>query len=384
MPEKIMDNLVFVSSYCFPSEKNHQLGRFVLDQCIALKGKGLNIVVLNVSRTKAIHRNTIRERIYFGIPVIEMDIFSFALFKFPSVTISRYAKKIERLYLFAERKYGKPFVIYSHFSFPVGMAVDGLAQKYAVPHAVMEHHSLYYEKKIPSILEKRLRSVINNSKCFICVSSALKDSVLRHAKCDGKKIVVIGNIIDGCYDFVGHEKNAVFRFFSAGNLVPLKKFDVLIEALYLLKKKGVSCILLIAGDGPERKKLNNLIKKLELNNEVLLLGRMDKLEILNEYKECDCFVLPSIFETFGIVYREAMFVGRPVISAANGGINEGWHSECGYICDPLTTESLSRTMRDMIDNYDKFNLKEISDYAKNFFSADAVANKIIEHLVERT
>lgn len=378
-----MNNLIFVSSYCFPSENNHQLGRFVLDQCIALKGKGLNIVVLNVSRRKVIHRNAIRERVYFGIPVIEMDIFSFALFKFPSVTVSRYAKKIESLYLFAERKYGKPLVIYSHFSFPVGMAVDSIAQKYAVPHVVMEHHSLYYEKKIPSFLEKRLRAVINNSKSFICVSSALKNAVLKHAKCDMNKIDVIGNIIDSCYNFAEHKKNTTFRFFAAGNLVPLKKFDILIEAFYLLKKKGIPCILHIAGDGPERKKLDNLVKKLELNSVVLLLGRMDKLEILDEYKECDCFVLPSIFETFGIVYREAMFVGRPVISAANGGINEGWRSECGYICDPLTRETLYKTMNDMIDNYDSFNLKGISNYAKNFFSADAVANKIINCLIPK-
>lgn len=378
-----MNNLAFVSSYCFPSENNPQLGRFVLDQCLALKKKGVNIVVLNVARTTKLFTKKINIKSCCSIPVVETHIFSFALIRFPRLSIFRYKQKLKKIYQIAEKKYGKPSVIYSHFSFPVGMAMNFLSQKYSIPHVVMEHHSLYYRKKIPTIVKNNLCNLINYSNRFLCVSSSLKKNIIRHAKCDENKINVIGNIIDGCYDFVEHEKNTVFRFFAAGNLVPLKKMDVLIEAMYLLKKKGVLCILHIAGDGPERKKLDDLVKKLELSDEVLLLGRMDKLGILDEYKECDCFVLPSIFETFGIVYREAMFVGRPVISAANGGINEGWRSECGYICDPLTSETLSKTMNDMIDNYDYFNLKGISDYAKNCFSADAVADKIIDCLVKK-
>lgn len=374
-----MKKTIFVISYCFPNDKNPQSGCFVLDQCVLLEKAGYNIIVLNVANFNLpnyrINKKEVKE-----IPVYESATAIKAHSYIPRTTYFIYNYLYGRLFKQAVREIGKPDLIYAHFSYPTGFVAQNLSQKYNIPYAVMEHSSMFFER-VPCFVKKRLPGLVEGAKNFMCVSESLQKSIEAILPELSKKIMVVYNAIDSSFDYEPKQADDnVFKFFSAGNLVPIKQFHILIEAIAKLKKEGLHVSLRIAGEGVERPILEKQIKMLGLNNEVKMLGRLNKEEMRKEYIDCSAFVLPSRAETFGIVYREAMFVGRPVICFDNGGINEGWHQDFGIIVKEQTAEALSFDMTLMIEDYNKYNHKKISELSHSLFSPESVSSKLKELL----
>jgi glycosyltransferase involved in cell wall biosynthesis len=79
---------------------------------------------------------------------------------------------------------------------------------------------------------------------------------------------------------------------------------------------------LVAGGGDDSTRLDALIQKLGVEDNVRLLGVVEDSVLQQLYRQCDVMVLPSEQEGFGIVFLEAMSYGKPCIGAAYGGIPE--------------------------------------------------------------
>ena len=80
--------------------------------------------------------------------------------------------------------------------------------------------------------------------------------------------------------------------------------------------------LVLVGDGPERARIEGLVKRLNLEDRVILLGQQPHGETLAMMRACDALVLPSICEQVPNVVLEALALGRPVIATKVGGIPE--------------------------------------------------------------
>lgn len=106
------------------------------------------------------------------------------------------------------------------------------------------------------------------------------------------------------------EDHCVFVF--VGRLVPYKGLDVLIDALAHVPR----AICLIAGDGPERERLEARAARRSISHRVLFLGAVSDAEKLAALHTGDAFVLPSVSvaETFGIVQVEAQLCALPVVT----------------------------------------------------------------------
>ena len=122
---------------------------------------------------------------------------------------------------------------------------------------------------------------------------------------------------------------------SVGRLHKDKAYDRLIKSIYELKQNGKlpsNFRLKIFGDGPEKEMLIGLIKVYELDKYIKLMGK-----VKNPYKYIkgnDLFVLPSLFESFGLVMIEAMSLNVPVLSTKNNGTsNIIKHDENGYVTE---------------------------------------------------
>jgi N-acetyl-alpha-D-glucosaminyl L-malate synthase BshA len=88
--------------------------------------------------------------------------------------------------------------------------------------------------------------------------------------------------------------------------------------------------LLLAGDGPERHKIESLCRELNTCDDVHFLGKLKEIEEV--YSVADAFILPSETESFGLAALEAMASGVPVISSNTGGIPEiNIHGETGFL-----------------------------------------------------
>lgn len=378
--------LIFVIPSIYPNELNSQSGIFVHEQCKALLSQGHKIVVLDASSYGIKHwfnRNCYITKHYQfdGIEVFSLHHFGLMSSSLPILSTRLYTDRLKRIYRKAKKLYGRPDVFYAHFTFQSGYCTYLLSKKTNIPFVVMEHHSLFLKPTLNKHIKKMLIHTVENASNFICVSETLKNSIVKWTNTN-KKINVIPNSIDDRFCYHAPQNNdEVFTFFSAGNLVPSKNFDLLIRAFCKTFTANEKVHLIIAGAGIEHKKLNRIIKENNRENQIRLLGRLNRDEMLKQYIKCHCFVLPSQYETFGIVYREAMAVGRPVISSINGGIQDGWEELFGELVDITDDYSLCNAMGKMCQSVNTYDNKYISDACIERFASKKTAKLISNILV---
>lgn len=269
---------------------------------------------------------------YNKLPHVEYDGFSaiysckmktFIEKKFPYLTSIRYYKKICRLFDYYVKTQSMPDLIYAHFTFYAGWAATKLGKILNIPVVVLEHGGYLLSKKIKYRKLQMLKYTLDNSDSFYCVSTNLAKAVREHAKCTFTP-QVIPNVIGKQFKYFAPNRiQDKFIFLSVGNLYPGKRFDLLIEAFCEAFSFDDSVELRIVGSGECLHDIENIIKKNNRMGQIELLGSLVQSDLIEQYKHCNCFVLPSNHETFGVVYREAMAIGRPVITTNHGGWGGG-------------------------------------------------------------
>ena len=119
-------------------------------------------------------------------------------------------------------------------------------------------------------------------------------------------------------------KGRAYSLISVGRLDPIKNQAELIAALSLIKKYEPNIYtnleLVIIGDGPEKENLINLVKNLQVESSVKILGSKDNISTF--LNKADLFILPSINEGVSNTLLEAMSSGLPVLAADVGGNSE--------------------------------------------------------------
>lgn len=133
------------------------------------------------------------------------------------------------------------------------------------------------------------------------------------------------------------------KILFAGRLVEEKGVEIAIRAIEEIRKRNPSIVLEIAGDGPEKEKLQSLAKKLGLGENVLFLGWLKQEELNKRRSKVNFELIPSLWEEpFGLTGIEAMATGKPVIGSRVGGIPE-WLTDgkTGFLVKPGDEEELS-------------------------------------------
>jgi D-inositol-3-phosphate glycosyltransferase len=167
-----------------------------------------------------------------------------------------------------------------------------------------------------------------------------------------------------------------------GRIEPLKGVDTLIRAMAHVKENCVSfrCphYLVIIGGEPngesedttaEMERLQSLCKTLGLDEIVVFLGKRDQNTLPYYYSAAEVVVVPSYYESFGMVALEAMACGTPVIASRVGGlahlVKDG---ETGYFVPAQNPSALSEKLRHIFVNHDlRAELgSRAADYAKQF------------------
>ena len=166
-----------------------------------------------------------------------------------------------------------------------------------------------------------------------------------------------------------------------GRLHPNKGFDTLIQAMPALPK----CSLWIAGEGPERRKLEKLARRLGVEDRVRLLGWRDDTSAL--FAAADLFVCSSRHEPLGNVVLEAWAYGRPVVALAAQGPSELiTDGETGVLVPLEDPAALARAIDDLLHaplKYDKLMKAGRSAYEKHHTSS-AVLRRYLEFIAFAT
>jgi len=109
---------------------------------------------------------------------------------------------------------------------------------------------------------------------------------------------------------------------AVGRLHPVKDHAFLVRACRLLKNRDFPFECLIAGEGPERASIEGLIRDLDLQREVRLMGHLSRRQLDASYAAVDLVVLTSRSEGIPLVLMEAMAHNKPVLAPAITGIPE--------------------------------------------------------------
>jgi glycosyltransferase involved in cell wall biosynthesis len=178
----------------------------------------------------------------------------------------------------------------------------------------------------------------------------LKVALIKDERLPGEKIKVIHNGIDlnnwqtfnrwELRQKLGLERET-FVILAVGRLVAWKGHSFLINALNTPPLKAEKNIkLLIAGDGPLKKQLTQLVAEQGLSAKITFLGYVTNVPEL--MAAADLFVLPSINEPFGLVLLEAMAAKLPIIATNDGGVPEIiTHRQTGWLVPPQDATALA-------------------------------------------
>ncbi|HWQ88824.1 MAG TPA: glycosyltransferase [Desulfitobacteriaceae bacterium] len=144
-------------------------------------------------------------------------------------------------------------------------------------------------------------------------------------------------------------------FGVAKYLQPVYGLDILIRAFALLEKRCPGRALLrIAGDGPEKKKLQNLAAQLGITQQVKWLGAIPNSEVADLYRSLDVVVVPSRQESFGVTAVEGSACGCPIIASNVGGLPEVViDQKTGLLIPPENVQELCTAMEFMIIHPEK-------------------------------
>ena len=166
---------------------------------------------------------------------------------------------------------------------------------------------------------------------------------------------------------------------SVGRIHNMKGYDRLISVMHKLNmnKQLDNVTLRIIGDGPDFELVKSLVDKYNLNEKVILMGRMRNP--FPYVKSSDAFLMCSRYEPFGLVVLESMILGVPVISADVASIKEIMDEKYGMIVEN-SEDGLYKGIREIIKNKKKFDKykKNLEDYS---YPIDKII-KQIENLIE--
>jgi glycosyltransferase involved in cell wall biosynthesis len=117
------------------------------------------------------------------------------------------------------------------------------------------------------------------------------------------------------------EQNGTLRFLFVGRHVHQKGIDILLDAAGRGRSRiGQPFVVEIAGDGPERSRLERRANDLGLSDVVRFLGPLSRPDLVRAYARATVFVLPSRLEGFPLTILEAWASGVPVIATSVGGV----------------------------------------------------------------
>ena len=92
--------------------------------------------------------------------------------------------------------------------------------------------------------------------------------------------------------------------------------------------------------------------------------------------KCDAVILASSYETFGVVYIEALACGKPVIGVKNGGAEDIIIDDVGILVDTNSKDNLSKAIVEMILNINKYKYTTIRSYFLNNFEKSIIIDKL--------
>jgi len=120
-----------------------------------------------------------------------------------------------------------------------------------------------------------------------------------------------------------------------------KGYDQILRTLAKVREHFPDVRYILGGRGPDRGRIESLVRDLGLTENVILAGYVPDHELRSHYNLCDVFAMPSKGEGFGIVFLEAMACGKPVVAGnKDGSLDAVLNGQIGALVDPDSVDDI--------------------------------------------
>jgi len=376
------ENLLIISN-TFPDKKNTFIGGvFVKEQLNYIRKYFKEVTVISpVPRSLGLKEDDkyCKNYSYENVKVLFPRFSHLPVAYFRNRLGDNYFKAINKL---IKKKNIKFDLIHAHFTWPSGYAGAKLKEKYNIPLIITTHGYDIYDLPFRNeLLRKKVEYALDSADYIITVSNNNLKYINKLNIKTPVRIIPNGFRSDLFYpipkDHARKKLNLPTNkkiILSIGNLVEVKGHRYLIQAMKGTVKQRRDILCIIVGSGQLKRELEKLIKELNLQDHIKLVGAKPHEEIPLWMNACDVFVLPSLRESFGIVQIEAIACGKPVVATYNGGSEEIIKNEVGILVESKKSEKLANVLNKALEK--EWNIQKIVEYSKKF-TLEEISKKIL-------
>ena len=288
-----------------------------------------------------------------------------------NICVCECVRKRDRLFFFhKQRKIRKALeknikvagfdLIHAYTLFTDGNCARSISRKYGIPYVVaVRNTDVNAFFRLQPHLHGRGVQIMRDAAAVFFLSEAYRRQVFekyvpeKYREEIRKKTYIIPNGIDEFWFSHAPEGPKTLgqgpvKLIYAGRIDSNKNIPTTQKAMALLRAQGYETTLTVVGKVKEPK----VLETIQQDAWTTCLPAMPKEKLVAAYRSTDIFVMPSLYESFGLVYAEAMSQGLPVIYSRGQGFDKQFpEGQVGFAVDSRSPESVAEGIKKVIDNY---------------------------------
>jgi glycosyltransferase involved in cell wall biosynthesis len=156
----------------------------------------------------------------------------------------------------------------------------------------------------------------------------------------------------------------------AGRLHPQKQPLLLIRSIAALKMPKAH--LLVVGQGELEDEMRSEIARLQLSNQITLLGPLEQAKLADLYRSCHLFVLTSAYEGLAFGSIEALACGAPVVTTRAGETPNFLTADSGIVCEEQTPDAIARALQQVLEQPERYPAEACARVARPYSAREVV------------
>jgi glycosyltransferase involved in cell wall biosynthesis len=367
---------VFFVTEWYPTAELPIYGIFILEHARAVARKH-NVSLLNILGIDT----ALDQPMQVNEQLLQPNLIVYQLtYSKPTIPRTAWIRKFigaRQVFSSASKNFGHPDIIHANVynTAAISVIIGTLAK---IPVVLSEYSSAYGLKRIKPGQIPFMRFFMNRVDVIMPDSNTLGQHIRSYGI--NRPMVMVHNVVDTDVFYPASHGDQVIRPYREivliARLSEEKAVHLAIQMLARLQQQGVYLYLHIAGDGPERARLESLVDNLGLADWIHFHGFLPKNELAKILRRSSAFLLTSLWESKPVVILEALTCGLPVVAPAIGGIPEIITPACGLLFQPGDIDDLASKMLNLLTNLASYNTQEIHNYAVNNFSSIEISNKL--------
>lgn len=250
-------------------------------------------------------------------------------------------------------------LIHSHNLFNGGYAARKISKQYNIPYVVsIRNTDINVYMKFP-FFKTIANKIIFDASGVQFLSNPYKDNFIknyistsRKQEAYEKSIVIKNGLEDFWLENINNPKTMQnkknLKIICVGKIDKNKNIETAAKSIEILLNRGYKVTFTVVGQVVDKSILKNLKKYSFVN----IISYLTKEELIEVYRQNDIYLMPSIAETFGRVYAEAMTQGLPVVYSKGQGFDGIFeNAKVGYAVPSMDMEVIANSLEKIVNNY---------------------------------